>query len=142
MVHGKNLSTEGLHARPSSWTSSGLQTTDFLSYLGFTRDVCPFHHTDCYSKAIPISFDLPGFSATADAAFRHLKLGASALEACGMFLDQPEGLGYFYNQSSTRRGSRGIRVSGDGHNAGKAEKLKESEDDHFRYVLTWLDGRN
>jgi hypothetical protein len=142
VVQGKNRSIDGLHGHPSAWTSSGLQATDFLSYLGFRRDACPFHRSECYSKAIPPTFDLPGFCGAAVEAFNHVKAAGSALESCGLFLDQPEGSGFFFGEPS--RGSsrsRNVRLSWDGHNAAKSEKLKESQDDHFRYVLNWLDGR-
>ena len=44
-----------LHVNPSSFTSAGIQKTDFLAYLGFQRsDRCSFTSFQrCYVKWVP-----------------------------------------------------------------------------------------
>lgn len=62
------------------------------------------------------------------------------LEHCGLFIDQPEGWGYFYGRPSGGRRIRQDYSRGNGHVAPKTERMKEAEDDFFRFVFTWIDG--
>ena len=50
-----------LHAAPNTWSSAGIQTTDYLKYLGFERGSCAFVRGECYSVGIPLDFDLTKF---------------------------------------------------------------------------------
>jgi hypothetical protein len=140
LQHGKNSSVLTLHVNPSSFSTSGLQSTDMLSYLGFTSAHCPFLGTTCFASEVPDGVSLEAF---ADAFNRYsdlLKEAESALLPCGYILPQPEGLAHFLGRSSTRRMSWSSPTSGDGHNAAQHERMKDSEDSHFQYVFTWIKG--
>jgi hypothetical protein len=81
-----------LHAAPSRWSTSGMQTTDFLAQLGFTRSQCAISGVgQCYARRVEESFSLKTFGASFDRAFNTLKEADRHLEACGFYLDQPEG---------------------------------------------------
>src|SRR5437763_1208100 len=60
-----------LHVNPSSFSSYGVQTTDFLAYLGFTHsDQCPFvGGGGCYVRWVPEGFDVEGFIAAFTSAY-------------------------------------------------------------------------
>lgn len=82
----------GLHAAPNQYTSSGIQTPDFMSLLGFARSGCQFVDTrECFSRAIHKEFDLASFVARFDEGLEELKQAERHLEACGLFFDQMEG---------------------------------------------------
>src|SRR5436309_12925159 len=62
---GKNDVGFSLHAEPTSFSTSGTQTTDFLAYLGFERRQCAFvARRECYAKWVEESFDLAKFTAS------------------------------------------------------------------------------
>jgi hypothetical protein len=138
---GKNDHWFTLHVTPSSYSSAGLQTTDWLSYLGFRRsDQCSFTGLQrCYSREVPEGFDLGSFASAFNAGFVHLENAQAGLEACGFSLPQPEGWGFFFGKSSgsERRGLPG--VSGDGHTGTKTDSMKATEDERFFFRFTFLD---
>ena len=118
---------------------SGFQVTDFLSYLGFQRSDCSFTAgRQCYVRWVSEAFDLARFAEQFDAAFSKLTSARGDLEACGLFLDQPEGWGYFFggHRGASRRD---LGMTGDGHLGSSIQQLKASEDEIFAYKLTWLD---
>lgn len=132
-----------LHAAPNSHSTAGIQTTDFLNYLGFVRGHCAFVNGDCYSRAILENFDLPAFAIAFANAYQVLDKAERALDKCGFFLPQPEGWGYFYGKPSEQRGERfNIFASGggNGHTAPKSELLKTAEDEYFDFALAFLSG--
>lgn len=137
LQHSKDRVTETLHACPRMYTTSGIQLTDFLTFLGFARSDCPFHRGECYCREIPSAIDTVGMGKAVATAFGPLSNAAHALQACGLTVNQSEGWGYFFGKPSERR--RTSYVSGDGHTAAKIERLKESQDEFFRYVFTWID---
>ena len=59
------------------------------------------------------------------------------LERCGLYLDQPEGWGYFYGKPSEAI-TYSEPILGDGHNAISVKRLKRSEDSSYYYCLTFL----
>jgi len=137
---GKQDVVESLHARPTSYTTSGVQSTDLLSLLGFSRSGCPFHGGECYCSAIPPDLDVVPFAKAFGAAFARFDEASKKLLSCGIAVPQPEGWGFFFGKPSEgRRSSYGIGGGGDGHTAAKIERMKESGDDFFRFVFTWID---
>jgi hypothetical protein len=60
----KNEKAFTLHVNPSAYSTAGIQTTDWLSYLGFRRnDQCQFTNFDrCYSIEVPEDFDVQAFA--------------------------------------------------------------------------------
>jgi hypothetical protein len=61
---GKDDVAFTLHLNPSAFTSSGLQTTDWLRLLGFTENAqCQFTSARrCFSKEVPQGYDLQRFA--------------------------------------------------------------------------------
>ena len=131
-----------LHAAPNSWTKAGIQTTDFLSYLGFRRSRCHFvAGQECYVRWVNRGFALDAFVSAFANGFQALTGASVHLEACCLPLPQPEGYGYFYGKPSGTQ-SRGAvsHGGGDGHTAAARERLKGNDDTTFSFVLSWLVG--
>lgn len=138
---GKDDTGYSLHVKPTSFTSAGLQRTDFLNYLGFQRnDCCAFTGLhQCYCTWVSEGFNVEEFAAAFDRGYGHVGNAERALKACGFRLPQPEGWGFYYGKPSERlhRGLRGI--SGDGHTGTKIESMKAVEDDRFQFRFTFID---
>jgi hypothetical protein len=83
------------------------------------------------------SSDIVGMSKAITLAYRLFGDAAGRLESCGVILPQPEGWGFFFGKPREHR--RGSYISGDGHTATKIERMKESQDEFFRYIFTWID---
>lgn len=130
-----------LHAEPNSFTNDGMQTTDFLAFLGFKREKCSFvPRIECYAIWMDPEFDITGFSQKFNEAFDLFAKAARLLESCAIFLEQPEGWGYFTGRSSSRKSNKSrFGFSPDGHTANKTEKIRQNEDDHFIYKLSWIE---
>jgi hypothetical protein len=138
---GKDDKAWNLHVNPTSFSTAGLQTTDWLGYLGFQRnDKCTFTSFQrCYSKWVDEGFNVEAFATAFNAGFGHLDKAQRALEACGFLLPQPEGWG-FYNGKPSGRSHRGpAEVSGDGHTAQKVQSMKATEDERFLFRFTFID---
>jgi hypothetical protein len=136
---GKDQIGYSLHANPNTWSTSGFQLTDFLGYLGFQRSSCSFFvGQQCYVRWVNDGFDIGEFAKSFDTAYAMLAEAQNDLEACGLFLDQPEGWGYFAGRES-RRVRRDFGVLGDGHTAMSVQSMKQSEDDTFSYKFSWLE---
>jgi hypothetical protein len=129
-----------LHVLPSSFTQSGYQITDFLIHLGFDRGFCSFaEHQECYVSCVDQLFDLNNFINLFEDSYINLQEAQKYLEKCGFFFDRPEGWGYYFGRSSGSESFQNkLGMHGDGHFAAKSEKLKNSEDDIFWYVLSWI----
>lgn len=129
-----------LHVRPSEYSTAGIQWTDFLSQVGFSRTGCPYHHGDGYCRFVEEGLDLNACGQKFGAAYRKVQEAERHFEACGFWLPRPEGFGYFYGKPSSgmRRSPRS--PNSDGHTAAKSERQKVSEDVNFEYVLSWIDG--
>jgi len=129
----------GLHAAPNQYTTSGIQTPDFMSQLGFVRSSCQFvDRRECFSRAIHKEFDLASFIGSFDEGFEEFKQAERHLEACGFFFDQMEGWGYFFGKHSSGRGKRSFYELGDGHTVAESKDLKTSEDAAFWYRFVWV----
>lgn len=140
LQHGKDDFTDTLHARPGSFSTAGIQATDFLHFLGFARSACAFHGGECYCRLLEPDHDVPALAGAIGSALEKFKRGARALENCGLFIDQPKGWGFFFGKPSSGRTFRTPRSYGNGHIAPKSERMKELEDAFFRFIFTWIDG--
>ncbi len=140
LQYAKDDFLDTLHVQPSSYSSAGLQSTDLLSFMGFERSPCAFHRGECYVSVIPQEFDIQSFGKSAATALSQLEEAETHLQNCGLALPQPEGWGFFYGRPSEGRRYSGEYVSGNGHVAPKVERLKESGDEYFSFVFTWIDG--
>lgn len=129
-----------LHASPSTFTTSGLQITDALAYLGLQRQHCPFQVTQQgYCDWVDETVDLIQFGETVTRVHQSLSQAERHFNACGLRLPQPEGFGFFFGRESSRYRAR-ARASGDGHTSPTTELMKTSEDPAFQFVMTWIKG--
>lgn len=130
-----------LHVRPNFRFMSGIQSTDILDYLGFERNACSFVANECYVKAVPPDFDLSRFAQAFHAIARELQQAQQHLNACGIFLDEPQGPGFFFGKiTPASRRYRTVRdYRGDGHTASTTKRMKALEDENFEFVLSWIE---
>jgi hypothetical protein len=137
---GKDDKAYSLHVAPNSFSTSGLQTTDYLAYLGFTPGSrCTFTASQrCYCRWASEDFDLEAFTQAFNKSFAQMQIAQRSLEACGFVLPQPEGWGYFFGGSGNPSRSR-PDFSGDGHTGVKVDSMKISEDPRFEFRFTFLD---
>lgn len=134
----KTISILTLHARPFSFSTSGLQATDFLAYCGFERDRCVFFNGECYVREVSDDFQLEHFTRDFEKAKASFSRADSHLQACGLYLGYPEGYGYFNNRGSKNQARRVSLGGGDGHTSGQVEQMKNLEDESFLYSFTWI----
>jgi len=139
LQYGKDHFRDTLHACPTCYSTAGLQTTDFLHFLGFSRSPCEFHRRECFCREIMAGQDVVGLAKGVTSAFEKFESGAACLENCGLPIDQPEGWGFFRGTPGSGRIFRASYTRGDGHIAAKSKRLKESEDAAFRFVFTWIE---
>lgn len=141
LQNGKDSFQYSLHARPTMFSTAGMQRTDFLRTLGFTRQGCAFHSAEAYCGPASAETDVVAVTEAVADAFSKYEVADRHLEACGLALAQPEGWGFFYGKPSGSRHNRGhAHCRGNGHAAPKSERMKQSEDEYFYYSLTWIDG--
>jgi hypothetical protein len=131
---GKDDVAFTLHVNPSAFTSSGLQTTDWLRLLGFKENTqCQFSNARrCFSKEVSEGYDLQQFAAAFNEGIGRLQKAEQDLQACGFWLPGARQLS---------AGARAFRqeLTGDGHTAMKTEAMNASEDDKFLYKFTFID---
>ncbi len=137
---GKTDITYSLHACPSEFSTAGIQWTDVLSYLGFSRTQCPFHLSDAYCRFVEAGFDLEVCGRALGNAYKGVQAAERHFEACGFWLPRPEGFGYFYGKPSSGGGRFNSLTRGDGHTSAKGKRLKVAEDANFEFVLSWIEG--
>ncbi len=140
LQNGKDDFEDTVHVYPNSWSSAGIQTTDFLKFLGFSRSSCAFGHGECYCRKLSGEFDFVQLVNAIATGYEKFKDGAWVLANCGINVDQPEGFGYFHGRPSSHERYRASRASGDGHTSPKSQRMKETEDEHFRFVFSWIEG--
>jgi len=131
-----------LHVSPNTFSTSGIQVTDFLNFLNFERSQCSFvDGRQCYVRWVNKGFDTSAFAKSFDVSFQNMTDAQNHLKKCGFFFNQPEGWGYFFGKKSGGK-SREFQMTGDGHTSMSNEQMKESVDDVFRYKFTWLEKAN
>ncbi len=140
LQYGKDDSVDSLHASPSSYTLAGLQTTDLLSFLGFKRNACAFHAGECFVREVPAGFNVAEYAKSVKIAYNLILESSRHLENCGIFINQPEGSGFFYHKPPLNRHYRSYHSFGNGHVAPTSKRMKIGEDEFFSYVLTWIEG--
>jgi len=137
LAWGKDDVAFSLHVAPNSWSTSGLQLPDLLSYIGFSRQPCLFLHNECFVREVDANLDLSAFGVALGTAYQALTQSQRLLESCGFRLSQPEGWGYFFGKRSSGRESGSYH--GNGHtSAVTPERLKATEDDVFQFIFTWI----
>jgi hypothetical protein len=131
---GKDEAAFTLHVNPSAFTSSGLQLTDWLAYLGFRRnEQCQFSNArQCWSKEVAEGFSVQEFAAAFNEGFSQLQKAEDGLQACGFWL--PRG-----PELSARARAYRAELAGDGHTAMSIKPMKTSQDDKFLYHFTFIE---
>ena len=114
-----------VHANPSTFSFSGVQTADLLTHLGFQAGSCAFFPGDrCLAAAVRTDFPLKEFAESFSKAYPALREAERLLGECGFVLTQPER----------------FSTSGDGHMSPQSKEMKQSEDDHFIFRMSWIEG--
>lgn len=140
LQNGKDDIIESLHARPTQYSTAGFQSTDFLPLIGFSRSACAFHHGECFCREIEDETRLKELITAIAESFSCFENAIGHLEACGLFVDQPEGWGYFYGKPAQGRNRPLIHCSGDGHMSPTSKPMKTLEDEFFNFAFTWIEG--
>ncbi len=138
LQNGKNDATDSVHVFPSTYMTSGLQTTDMLAYLGFARSRCSFEGGDCYARAVETPFDLAAFVAALPRTYGALCEANAHLAGCGILLAHPEGLGYFFDKISGDARQHDPYLTGDGHTGDTHQRIRHEEDPHVHFAPTSL----
>lgn len=134
-----------LHANPTSYSSAGIQKTDYLGILGFSRSRCSFLRSmECYSSWVNEKFDLMGFTSAFTNGYRFLEDAEKKLNSCGLYLDMTEGYGFHFGKPSSviLYSKDRYRDAGDGHTASHLKILKTSEDDFFYFAMSFISNQN
>lgn len=138
LAWGKQDTAFSLHVAPNTFSTSGLQIPDLLSYLGLSRQPCSFlQRAECYTREVQADLDLDAFGKALGVAYQQLSEAEKYLGACGLTIPQPEGWGCFLGRQSVRHAHRGYR--NDGHTSSTSpQAMKTSEDEAFSFVFTWI----
>jgi TIR domain len=130
---GKDDVAFTLHVNPTSFTTAGIQTREWLQSLGFSENSgCKFTGgLQCISREVPESFDLDNFATAFNDGFTRLEKANGDFEACGFWLP-------FRRQLSARASAYRQPLAGDGHMVVDGKTMKTTEDDNFRYVFTFV----
>jgi hypothetical protein len=126
LQYGKADIAYALHANPEAFTLSGVQTADYLQNLGFEVSACGFFGHRCLAREVAENSDPAAFAAAFDNGWGAYKSASDHLRACGLI----------------SRGDQDRHGYRDGHTATKSNKLKESTDDGFSFVLTRMDNND
>ncbi|HBA39449.1 MAG TPA: hypothetical protein DCZ05_06835 [Deltaproteobacteria bacterium] len=130
LQHSKTEISHSLHASSMSFSTSGLQRPGMLLGLGFELSNCSFiPGGKCFAREVADGFDLPTFAEAFTRCFNALNEADRHFQQCGIYVVRGEGPRFI-----------GKTASSDGHTSPKVQHLKDSEDEVFRYILTWIDG--
>lgn len=114
-----------VHANPTTFSFSGPQRGGFLKYLGFKQGNCAFlPGGECLASEVKPDFSVADFAGAFALAFPALEEADKKLGNCGYPLTHLDN----------------IRSIGDGHTAPKRKRMKESDDDNFIFVMSWIEG--
>jgi hypothetical protein len=117
-----------LHADPRTFSSYGVQKTDFLPALGFQHLACAFLKGNCYARWVPEGFDVDAFASDFQESYSSLTAAEGALRECGLV-------------GPTIFEAISARSAGDGHLAAQSKRLKDAEDENFLFAFTWIEGQ-
>lgn len=127
-----------LHAEQTTRNLSGRITeAHVLNCLGFSQGPCAFvPGGQCLAMDIPEDFDMRLFAGDVSNTMGILREALDALQACGFYVERElfraGGIGPLPQEML--RGT-----TSDGHNASKKERMKESQDDSFKFVFTFIE---
>lgn len=131
VTHGKDDIARGFHAAKHTSSGSGLKPEDVLCWIGFEQRGCRvIDDPRALCMVVPDGLDLDAF-ASAFATAAGLAVAADkSLQDCG-----------FYLESRDFPAKHWVDTGSDGHTGEAHERLKDTEDDRFRYLLTWMKTR-
>ena len=135
---GKNDIAYSLHISPSSYTTAGLQKTDFLNYIGFKLSHGCTFLSKCYARWVTESFNVDDFSKSFSFAYDKFIASEKNLRSCGFFLEQPEGW-YFFTGRYSFNDNLTSKTPRDGHLGNSIDERDKSEDNLFLYKFTWVE---
>ena len=128
VIHGRDRVAYGLHASVHTYFSASVSPQDFLLRLGFRSEDCPFvSGSEIYCLAIDEDLDTAAFVDVFGTAFDALREAQHHLNQCG-----------FYLESGDFPAKAWVRGGGDGHTGTGQKRMKESSDEHFDFVFSWL----
>lgn len=117
--------TYSIHANPTSFSFSGLQTADLLAHIGFKAGSCAFFPGGkCLANAVRPDFPLMEFAESFAQAYPALCEAQKQLRECGFAIDR----------------SYRPQTSSDGHTSPQSKQMKQSEDNHFIFIMSWIEG--
>jgi hypothetical protein len=129
VTHGKDDVVRGLHAVKRSFNlSGGVKAEDVLGWLRFNRRACHLigeQHAFCAPAADGV--DVAAFASAFETAVTETAAADKQLQECGFFLEARDFPAKHWTD-----------LSSDGHTGESHEKLKETDDARFRYILTWM----
>jgi hypothetical protein len=130
ITHGREDVAAGVHARPvSHFISGGIDRDEFLRSFGFHHSACHFtRDSDSYCVEVANAFDLEAFAAAFGAAFESVRAADTNLQKCG-----------FYIEARDFPAKQWVSTRSDGHTGSAQERLKQSEDAHFKFVFSWVE---
>jgi hypothetical protein len=129
LQYSKTDISHSLHAFSTSFSTSGLQRPGVLAHLGFRLSDCSFiPGGKCLAREVAEGFDLPGFAEAFSRCFSALNEADKDFRQCGIYVVKDAGPRFIG------------KSSGDGHTSPKFERMKNSEDEVFKYTLTWIEG--
>jgi hypothetical protein len=138
LQRSKSDITHSLHAEQTTFNLSGhITEAHILQRLGFSHGSCAFvPGGQCLAMEIPESFDMRKFTGDISITLGILREALDALQACGFYVERDlfgaGGIGPLPQEML-----RGI--SGDGHNASKKQRMKDSEDESFKFVFAFIE---
>ena len=131
-----------VHAYPSSYSFSGVQTADILGFLGFTMNRCTvFEGGKCYAREVSDHFELDTFARGFGPACQAVQDAEKDLNNCGLTLEPSEG-NAFFGGGGGRHGLRRLASYADnGHVADTVEEKRTAADERYAYNFTWITGQ-
>ena len=129
VTHGRDQVAYGLHASVHSCSLSGVSRQDLLEALGFRLHDCPFvSGREAHCLAVDQGLGAPAFANAFGAAFDQLRQASRHLEQCGFYLGSRD-----FPAKAWAHGRS------DGHRGTNQKRLKQSGDEHFEFIFSWLE---
>ncbi len=118
-----------LHITSTSFLiSTSFSDNHILDALGFSQFQCNYSlHKNCMAVEVSEDFKLDEFKDDFEKGIVKFREAERKLNECG----------YFFGRLNEWQDS-----GGDGHTATKSEIMKNSEDDHFHYKMSWLESNS
>jgi len=127
---GKTETRLSVHAEPTGYLNSAIEMAALLNHLDFKENACSFvAGKKCLARELTSGIDFKDFVEGIGRCFREISAANSDLSKCGLYIfdgDEPD----FLSQ----------QPYGDGHNSPQRTHMRISEDEIFKYALTFITG--